>query len=86
MTDHSFFFYQTTRIDPPTDTATGAEIKAMIKAAVPAFDTSHTLILEGHGHDPDKVIEDNQVVSLAVGHGQEPKHFFSKPPTNFGLV
>ncbi len=55
----------------------------MIKAAVPAFDPQHELILEGHGHHPDKVIADTDTVSLEVGERPPVKHFFSKRPTSF---
>lgn len=79
------FHYLTHRIEVDKEVLTGAEIKTAIKAAVPEFDMTHELILEGHGHDPDKVIADTDTVSLAHGHGQGEKHFFSKPPTNFGI-
>jgi len=82
----AFFFYVGQKIVSKLDVATGAEIKAMIKAAVPAFDPTHILVLEGHGREEDRVIGDNDKVSLVVGHGHEPKHFFSKPPTNFGEI
>jgi hypothetical protein len=80
----AFFFYVGQRIVSTLDVASGAEIKAMIKAAVPSFDPTHTLVLEGHGREEDRVINDGDKVSLVVGHGDEPKHFYSKPPTNFG--
>lgn len=81
---HFFFFFETTKIASPREEATGAEIKNLIKAAVPAFDVTHVLILEGAGSHEDRVINDGDIVSLDVGHGEAPKHFFSKPPTNFG--
>ena len=80
----AFFFYIGQRIVSKLDVATGAEIKAMIKSAVPSFDPTHALVLEGHGQEEDRVISDGDKVSLVVGHGHEPKHFYSKPPTNFG--
>lgn len=82
----AFFFYVGQKIVSKLDVATGAEIKAMIKAAVPSFDPTHILVLEGHGREEDRVINDNDKVSLVVGHGHEPKHFYSKPPTNFGAI
>jgi hypothetical protein len=78
------FFYTGHRILSELEVATGAQIKVMIKAVVPAFDPQHELILEGHGHHPDKVIGDAESVSLEVGEGHPVKHFFSKPPTSFG--
>jgi hypothetical protein len=82
--EHAFFFYLAEKIVSRTERATGAEIKGMIKVVVPAFDTTHTLVLEGQGNHEDRVIGDTETVSLEVGHGQGPKHFYSKPPTNFG--
>jgi hypothetical protein len=80
----AFFFYVAQKIVSNLDVATGAEIKAMIKASVPSFDPTHTLVLEGHGREQDRIINDNDKVSLVVGHGEKPKDFYSKPPTNFG--
>jgi hypothetical protein len=82
--DQDFFFFVAERINSSKDIATGIEIKEMIKVAVPAFDLTHTLVLEGHGHEQDRVINDGEKVSLEVGRENPPKHFFSKPPTNFG--
>ena len=82
----AFFFYVGQKIESKLDVASGAEIKAMIKAVVPSFDPTHTLVLEGHGREEDRVINDNDKVSLVVGDGHEPKHFYSKPPTNFGAI
>lgn len=82
----AFFFYIAQKIISNLDVATGAQIKAMIKAAVPSFDPTHTLVLEGHGREQDRIINDNDEVSLVVGHGEKPKDFYSKPPTNFGEV
>jgi hypothetical protein len=78
------FFYGDHKILSELKVATGAQIKVMIKAVVPAFDPQHELIQEGHGHHPDKVIADTDSVSLEVGEGYPVKHFFSKPPTSFG--
>lgn len=79
-----YFYYKKHEIHSAKATATGAQIKAMIKAVDPDFDLGHTLIEEGHGHEEDKVIEDGQTVSLKVDSAHPVKHFFSKPPTNFG--
>lgn len=78
------FFYTDHKILSELETATGAQIKTMIKAKVPAFDPQHELILEGHGSHPDRVIPDAERVSLEVGEGHPVKHFYSKPPTSFG--
>jgi hypothetical protein len=54
-----------------------------IKAKVPDWDPSHDLVLEGHGDDPDRVIRDDEQVSLAKVHG--PLRFSSVPKANFGV-
>jgi hypothetical protein len=79
-----FWYKDEHRIRSELEIATGAQIKAMIKAVVPSFDLQHELILEGHGHHADRVIPDAERVSLEVGEGHPVKHFFSKPPTSFG--
>lgn len=86
MSENSFFFYGEHKLPSAKDALTGTEIKTLIKEAVPSFDVSHTLILEGHGAEADREIKDGDVVSLGIGHGEGPKHFFSKPPTNFGFI
>lgn len=53
-----------------------------IKAKVPDWDPSHDLVLEGHGDDPDRVIRDDEEVSLEKVHG--PLRFSSVPKANFG--
>jgi hypothetical protein len=79
-----FFLYGDDRIEVEHEALTGAEIKAAIKTHEPALDLTHDLILEGHGHDADKPIADGESVNLAHGHGEGPKKFFTRPPTNFG--
>lgn len=57
---------------------TGAQIKAM----VPDWDPQHDLSLEGVGDDPDRIIADDEAVSLAPKHGA--RRFSSVPKANFG--
>jgi hypothetical protein len=57
---------------------TGAQIKAKIPDLNPAFQ----LVLEGHGHHPDRPIADDERVDLETKHG--PLHFILVPPANFG--
>ncbi len=82
--ERHYFFYRKDKILSPTPSATGAQIKTMIKAVDPSFDLTHDLIEEGHGHHEDKMITDGQTVSLEVDAAHPAKHFFSKPPTQFG--
>jgi hypothetical protein len=85
MAQEIFFFYGEDKIVVPRATLTGREIKVAITAKVPAFDSAHDLVLEGHGHDADHVIGDDESIDLSRGHGEGgPKHFFSRPPTHFG--
>lgn len=57
---------------------TGAQIKAM----VPDWDPQHDLSLEGEGDDPDRLIPDDEAVSLVPKHGV--RRFSSVPKANFG--
>ncbi|MDX8450581.1 hypothetical protein [Mesorhizobium captivum] len=81
-----FYFYLVEKIEADRSVLTGAEVKATIKARVPSLDVSHDLVLEGHGHDQDRAIRDDEPNDLSHGHGQGPKHFFTRPPTSFGRV
>ena len=85
MSDEKFFFiFGDTEIQNDKRELTGAEIKALIKDKVPDFDESHNLVLEGQGKEEDRVIGDDESVSLEIGEGQGPRRFFSQPPANFG--
>ena len=55
---------------------------AQIKAYVPDVPPGTKLSLEGHGHDPDRIIADDEKVSMDDGHG--PRRFTLVPPANFG--
>lgn len=82
--NNTFFFYIAEKIGVIRPTLTGMQIKEAIKAQIESFDISHNLILEGQGTGEDRVISDQESVSLEHGHGEGPKHFYSKPQTNFG--
>lgn len=82
---HLFFFYNGKKFDATGPTMTGAAIKEAIRAQGGTFDPADTLVLEGNGaHDSDRGIQDGDPVDLTISHGEGPKHFISKPPTNFG--
>lgn len=57
---------------------TGAQIKAM----VPGWDATHDLSLEGHGDEADRIVLDEESISLEPKHGI--RHFSSVPKANFG--
>lgn len=72
------FFVNGKRYDTNQPSLTGLQIKAR----VPDWDPNHDLVLEGHGDEPDEVIQDNQLVSLAKDKG--PRRFSSAPKATFG--
>ncbi|WP_352874725.1 multiubiquitin domain-containing protein [Mesorhizobium sp. M1006] len=53
---------------------TGAELKQLA-----GKDQQYQLFLEGHGHDADRQIGDNEAVTLKNG-----MHFYTVPPATFG--
>jgi hypothetical protein len=55
---------------------------AQIKARIPNLQPGTGLSLEGHGHDPDRLIGDDELVQLDTGHG--PARFTLVPPATFG--
>jgi len=80
-----FIFYNGKKFDATEPTMTGAAIKKAIRDQGGTFDPADTLVLEGNGaHENDRSIQDDAPVNLAIGHGEGPRHFISKPPTNFG--
>ena len=79
-----FFFFSNTKIPNEKSELTGAETKDLIKDSVPGFDVSQNLVLEGQGNEEDRVIGDDESVSLEISEDQGPRHFFSQPPANFG--
>lgn len=72
------YFVNGKKYDSDVPTLTGAQIKARTGD----WDSSHDLVLEGHGDDPDRIIADDESVSLVKDHG--PPRFSSAPKANFG--
>lgn len=72
------FFVNGAKYETDRPALTGLQIKAR----VPDWDQSHDLVLEGAGHDPDRVIRDDELVQLEVNTG--PRRFSSVPKANFG--
>jgi hypothetical protein len=72
------FFVNGARYESDQRSLTGLQIKARVAN----WDPSHDLVLEGHGHDPDRVIADDESVDLDVEHS--PRRFSSVPKANFG--
>jgi len=84
MAEKVFFLYGDLKVEVAEPVLTGAQIKSAIVASGGSFTEGHDLILEGHGNDQDQPIGDTTPVDLRHGHGEGPKHFHSRPPTNFG--
>ncbi|ESZ15315.1 multiubiquitin domain-containing protein [Mesorhizobium sp. M1005] len=61
-------------IEATSESMTGAELKQLA-----AKDQQYQLFLEGHGHDADRQIGDNEAVTLKNG-----MHFYTVPPATFG--
>lgn len=72
------YFVNNAKYESDLPELTGAQIKARI----PNLDPTLQLSLEGHGSDPDRIIQDAEVVSLEKDHG--PLRFTLVPPANFG--
>lgn len=76
-----FFFVDNTKYEHDASSITGAEIKAKVSG----FDPSYSLFLEGHGNDPDKLVQDTEGFSLER-QAQGPLKFYTVPPAQFGHV
>ena len=76
-----FFFVGQEKYETDQESVTGA----YVKSRVPNFPEGHGLQLDGQGNDPDRLIRDDEVVSLSLGHGEGgPRRFTIVPPANFG--
>ena len=73
-----FYFVGNDKYESDLPALTGAQIKARI----PNLDPTLQLSLEGHGNEPDRIIADNETVSLEKDQG--PPRFTLVPPANFG--
>ena len=72
------YFVNNVRYETTEPALTGAQIKARI----PDLQPGTGLSLEGHGHEPDRLIADDQLVRLDEHH--EPSRFTLVPPATFG--
>lgn len=77
-----FYFVDNVRYEHPDGSITGAQIKARIPSP---YEPSYSLFLEGHGNDPDTLVQDSDSFSLErQGHG--PLKFHTVPPAQFGYA
>jgi hypothetical protein len=74
-----FFFVDKAKYENDSSSITGAEIRQK----VPNLDPSYSLFVEGHGNDPDKLVQDTDSFDLER-HGQGPLMFYTVPPAAFG--
>jgi len=74
-----FYFVDGEKFDSDNEFTTGA----IIKSRLPEAKRNYALYLEGHGNDPDTLINDDTSVSLDKEKG--PKRFYTTPPASFGL-
>jgi hypothetical protein len=72
------YFVDGTKYESDTANTTGA----IIKSHLPEAKRGYALYLEGHGKEPDQLINDDTTVSLAKDKG--PKRFYTVPPATFG--
>ena len=73
----SVFFVDNARYETDQCVLTGAQIKAK----VPDWPAGDGLLLEGHDHEPDRLINDDERVDLAE---HAPRRFVRVPPATFG--
>ena len=78
--DHKKYHYFVNQ--DPYETEQPALTGAQIKARIPNLSPGTGLSLEGHGHEPDRLIGDDELVRLDGEHG--PARFTLVPPANFG--
>jgi hypothetical protein len=71
------YFLDAEKVDIDTSSVTGAEVRAKL----PADKVGYAIYLEGHGNDPDKLVNDSDSFSL-----EKKLRFYSVPPANFGSV
>lgn len=74
-----FYFVDDKKYETDQPVLTGAQIKAQI----PNLDRTYSLVQEGVGKEPDKIIGDDMPVSLEKEKG--PKRFTLVPPATFGI-
>src|SRR4051794_33323432 len=73
------FFVDNKKYDWPTSGITGAQVRAV----VPDLNSTFQLVLEGHGTEADRPINDSDSFSLELP-GRGPLKFYSAPPATFG--
>jgi len=73
-----FYFVDGEKFESDSEFTTGA----IIKSRLPEAKRNYALYLEGHGNDPDTLINDDTSIDLEKDKG--PKRFYTMPPASFG--
>ncbi|HEX8124727.1 MAG TPA: hypothetical protein VF548_04020 [Allosphingosinicella sp.] len=76
--EHYFYFVGKDRFESEKATLTAREILNL----VPGVEPGDKLSLEGRGDEPDRLLQDDEVISLAKDHG--PRRFVIVPSATFG--
>lgn len=72
------YFVDGKKYESEHSTLTGLQIKSRL----PDFDTTFALMEESRGDEPDRLIKDEETVSLSFDKG--PRRFYTVPPATFG--
>ncbi|MDI1344149.1 MAG: hypothetical protein PSV22_08645 [Pseudolabrys sp.] len=72
-----FYFLDGQKYESDTSSVNGANVRAKL----PPEKAGYALFLEGHGQDPDKLVNDADGFSLEK---HPPLRFYSVPPATFG--
>ncbi len=78
--DKLFYFVDGEKFESTDAFTTGA----IIKSRLPEEKRAYALFVEGHGNDPDQLINDDTSISLEKDKG--PKRFYTVPPATFGIA
>ena len=73
-----FYFVDDVKYEADQPTITGAQIRAR----VPNLDPTYIIVLEGHGHEEDRPLGNDDTISLEKDKG--PRRFYTAPPATFG--
>jgi hypothetical protein len=78
--DKYFYLVDGTRYDSDDSSITGA----IIRSRLPEAKRAYAIYLEGQGKDPDRLINDNDSITLEKDKG--PKRFYTVPPATAGIA
>jgi len=73
-----FYFLDGQKIETANSAVTGSILRSML----PEEKRGYTIMMEGHGTEPDQQITDDSSITLDKDKG--PRRFYSVPPATFG--